>query len=819
MLTQAGSSPEYHADSSASVAALKRQAVADWIKGETGLDVPARTESGFRSALKDGVILCQLINAVQPPESDKVIHIAHNDNDGAAEKDKNLKSFLGALEDLEFPEKDTFTISNLTGPTQEDSLEVANSLLKLKSHVGGVNSDLIPSAAAKQEIPITTEASTFQARTPNLSAACTKSESMGFTTKIMDFWTSLLRQRIVSRGVDSESLTNPNVVPCEVFDKFSGMLCSIIAQVEAESCTSVGWEQEQRVSNLEATVEELRAKSSGESTSRTTDSHRSLRGSEREVETLWRRIQAEKEMGAALERQLQHEFGERQVIEKEMDGIRDDLDILSEYLVKAKPIEEENRQLYDTILDLKGKVRVVCRLMDDPKDEPGFVFSNGGDIAVTSGGKRKVFKMNAVVPPGVSDSQACEEAKPLVRSVMDGFSACVFSCGNQTRHGGSSFLGPDGIVSSFLEDILDIQAMRGGQADYRISIKMVTLHNGNAYDLLEEEGCEMFSGTSMQSSASRELNTPHGVEEILSLGTHRSKSLGRGERVVTVVVEGTCLGVDKEFRSYLHLVEIPGSHNQWFESKEVAAVERLLCGIAAGNLREDVLQGNPLTQLLEGALPKDTKAVVMVHLWALGEKSENVMESLKFCARVAKSKDGSESDEVRMVEAEEMVADAQKRCEAKDKEISSLRQEAEEFRLQKERTMAETKKIKQEIQQLKAQLAKTKQSSLKTIPEKKARREPMIPAQAKARTSIPSPQQSTSSMGLDPECSPRSPARATSPSKIPRKQTFGAEGRVSAGKKTVAAMKGSSIKRVTPRSSCADQKSSLKRQQVGRSLA
>lgn len=44
----------------------KRREAAEWIKQLSGIDVPYSSDNYFRAALKDGVILCRILNSVVP---------------------------------------------------------------------------------------------------------------------------------------------------------------------------------------------------------------------------------------------------------------------------------------------------------------------------------------------------------------------------------------------------------------------------------------------------------------------------------------------------------------------------------------------------------------------------------------------------------------------------------------------------------------------------------------------------------------------------------------------------------------------------------
>lgn len=58
-------------------AASRRAAAAEWIRAQTGIEVPADTDFVFRQALRDGIALCRLLNSLRPGAVSKVLWGVH----------------------------------------------------------------------------------------------------------------------------------------------------------------------------------------------------------------------------------------------------------------------------------------------------------------------------------------------------------------------------------------------------------------------------------------------------------------------------------------------------------------------------------------------------------------------------------------------------------------------------------------------------------------------------------------------------------------------------------------------------------------------
>ncbi|MBA0693308.1 hypothetical protein Goari_010799, partial [Gossypium aridum] len=151
---------------------------------------------------------------------------------------------------------------------------------------------------------------------------------------------------------------------------------------------------------------------------------------------------------------------------------------------------EENRMLYNQVQDLKGTIRVYCRVrpflqgQTNGQSTVDYIGENGNIMIVNplKQGKeaRKVFSFNKVFGPTVSQEQIYVDTQPLVRSVLDGFNVCIFAYG-QTGSGKTyTMSGPDlttkqtwGVNYRALSDLFQISKER---ADF-VKYEVVELYN------------------------------------------------------------------------------------------------------------------------------------------------------------------------------------------------------------------------------------------------------------------------------------------------------------------------------------------------------
>ncbi|KAK2975111.1 hypothetical protein RJ640_018913 [Escallonia rubra] len=105
---------------------------------------------------------------------------------------------------------------------------------------------------------------------------------------------------------------------------------------------------------------------------------------------------------------------------------------------------EENRKLYNEVQDLKGNIRVYCRIRpflpgQSEKHTAIEYIGESGELVVANSSKQgkdshRLFKFNKVFGPAATQEEVFVDTQPLIRSVLDGFNVCIFAYG-QTGSG------------------------------------------------------------------------------------------------------------------------------------------------------------------------------------------------------------------------------------------------------------------------------------------------------------------------------------------------------------------------------------------------
>lgn len=163
---------------------------------------------------------------------------------------------------------------------------------------------------------------------------------------------------------------------------------------------------------------------------------------------------------------------------------------IEELRVKQKKLDKKRREALSKILDIKGSIRVFCRVRPNLRvekrkfSEP--VSSGPEKIRVKFGGTRKDFEFDKVFTQESSQDSVFVEVEPILRSAMDGHNVCVFAYG-QTGTGKTFTMDgtneKPGIIPHALEELFR-QASLDNSSSFTFTMSMLEVYMGNLRDLL-----------------------------------------------------------------------------------------------------------------------------------------------------------------------------------------------------------------------------------------------------------------------------------------------------------------------------------------------
>ncbi|OMP02142.1 hypothetical protein COLO4_11308 [Corchorus olitorius] len=361
----------------------------------------------------------------------------------------------------------------------------------------------------------------------------------------------------------------------------------------------------------------------------------------------------------------------------------------------------ENQKLFNELQDLKGNIRVYCRIRPFLPGQSGkqtIVDSIGdnGQLAIANPSKPgkeglRSFKFNKIYGPTATQAEVFSDIQPFVQSVVDGYNVCIFAYG-QTGSGKTyTMTGPNGASEEewgvnyrAMNYLFKISQNRRSSIQYEVGVQMVEIYNEQPNGLAVPD-----ASMNPVLSASDVLNLINiGFKNRAMSATALNERSSRSHSIVTIHVRGKDLKAGNTLYGNLHLVDLAGSERvdrsevTGDRLKEAQHINKSLSSL--GDVIFALAQKSPhvpyrnskLTQVLQSSLGGQAKTLMFVQLNPDVTSYSESMSTLKFAERVSgvelgaarSSKDGGK--DVR--ELMEQMASLKDTIAKKDEEIERL---------------------------------------------------------------------------------------------------------------------------------------------------
>ncbi|XP_054446583.1 kinesin-like protein KIFC2 isoform X2 [Pteronotus mesoamericanus] len=325
------------------------------------------------------------------------------------------------------------------------------------------------------------------------------------------------------------------------------------------------------------------------------------------------------------------------------------------------------------LLELKGNIRVLCRLRPGTPSSP--VSSEpgpGGTVTTCYRGHQRRFRLDWVFPPDASQEEVFRELEPTVLSCLRGYSVCIFTYGQTGTGKTYSMEGPPedpGIAPRALQSLF--REMRTG-AQHCVTLSMVEIYNEAVRDLLApgpperlvvRQGPAGQGGLQVAGLTYWDVPNLETLNQMLSLGrsnrataaTAMNQHSSRSHALVTLTLRATPPTRGSGAAGTLHLVDLAGSERAWKAGaacrargdpadaqrlREARTINRSL--LALGGVMAALRARRPhvpfrdsqLTRLLQPALGSGATVVLLLQISTRPEDLGETVCSLKFAERV-----------------------------------------------------------------------------------------------------------------------------------------------------------------------------------------
>ncbi|CAK7348358.1 unnamed protein product [Dovyalis caffra] len=716
-------------------AASRRYEAAGWLRKMVGVvaakDLPAEpSEEEFRLGLRSGIILCNVLNKVQPGAVPKVVESpcdAALIPDGAAlsafQYFENVRNFLVAVQEMGIP---NFEASDLEQGGK--SARVVNTVLALKSYsewkqTGGngiwkFGGNVKPSVSAKSFVRKNSEPfmnSLSRNLSMNEKSFNTLSGDLDFSNKMSGSGSlsMLVRSVLLDKKPEEVPMLVESVLS-KVVEEFENRIASQYDMVKAASKEIVIPQGNKFL--LKSTCDKRTEDKNVRVIKKDEYFHKNqIAEEELKNKTQKQKMIFDQQQGdiQELKNTLRTTKAGMQFMQtkfhEEFNSLGMHIHGLAHAASGYHKVLEENRKLYNQVQDLKGSIRVYCRVRPFLSGQSNYLSTvdniEDGNITISTASKHgkgcKSFSFNKVFGPCATQAEVFSDMQPLIRSVLDGYNVCIFAYG-QTGSGKTyTMSGPrdlseksQGVNYRALGDLFLIAEQRKDTFSYNVAVQMIEIYNEQVRDLLVTDG-------KIRNSSQTGLNVPDAniipvsstfdVIDLMNLG-QRNRAVGatalndrssRSHSCLTVHVQGRDLTSGTILRGCMHLVDLAGSERvnksevTGDRLKEAQHINKSLS--ALGDVIASLAQKNPhvpyrnskLTQLLQDSLGGQAKTLMFIHISPEPDSLGETISTLKFAERVATVELGAahvNKDSTDVKELKEQIASLKAALAKKERE-------------------------------------------------------------------------------------------------------------------------------------------------------
>ncbi|XP_048419786.1 kinesin-like protein KIFC1 isoform X2 [Stegostoma tigrinum] len=380
-------------------------------------------------------------------------------------------------------------------------------------------------------------------------------------------------------------------------------------------------------------------------------------------------------------------------IEEQKSTIASLRDVIVDREERLHLTEQERRRLHNTVQELKGNIRVICRVrpvLDSEKEGCGEIehvqFSHDDDKVITltkkeeshigrdrKGEVKYDFSFDHVFQPMAKQKDVFEDISQLLQSALDGYNVCIFAYG-QTGSGKTFTMeGPDdmtpenmGMIPRAVDQIFaTAEKLKTMGWTYKFTASFLEIYNETLRDLLVTKPeknveyeikrlnnkSEQLHVTNLKYVTVTAEDQVHNLIAIAKANRSVAKTAAndrssRSHSVFQLMIEGNNSNRDLQCTSTLSLVDLAGSerldksHSKGDRLREAQAINTSLSCLghvimSLSNKESHIpYRNSKLTYLLQNSLGGNSKTLMFVNVSPLEENFSESLNSLRFASKV-----------------------------------------------------------------------------------------------------------------------------------------------------------------------------------------
>ncbi|XP_055080202.1 uncharacterized protein LOC129456525 [Periophthalmus magnuspinnatus] len=336
------------------------------------------------------------------------------------------------------------------------------------------------------------------------------------------------------------------------------------------------------------------------------------------------------------------------------------------------------KKYYNTVEDLKGKIRVFCRIRPVNQTEAAqgsaVVVEKIDDYSVnveTPRGPRE-FQFDQVFSAQATQEDLFQDANRLIQSAIDGYNVCIFAYG-QTGSGKTYTMVGDkerknsGIMPRSFNAIFDIIQENKTKFNFKVSAYMLELYNDRLQDLFVSPGGEGLAQSKRveikrnrkgvvfaQGAETKEASSAQQLYALFQqacanrhiAATKMNVESSRSHLIVGIKVESKNLTNGSISSGKLSLVDLAGSERaaktgaKDHKLKEANSINKSLSALGdvisalSSELPHVPYRNSKLTQIMQDSLGGNAKTLMIVNISPSGYNLDETLTSLIYATRV-----------------------------------------------------------------------------------------------------------------------------------------------------------------------------------------
>lgn len=343
-------------------------------------------------------------------------------------------------------------------------------------------------------------------------------------------------------------------------------------------------------------------------------------------------------------------------------------------------MHKEQRDLRNTIQDLKGNIRVYCRVrppLEKESTKPLFNLQvldacsiEVEKIELCNSSTRKgkhAFSFDGIFTPHSSQEDVFTEVSPMVQSALDGYNVCIFAYGQTgsgktyTMEGGCGREQYGIIPRAFNMIFTCMDDMKKMGWDLTIKASFLEIYNEIIYDLLNSSKDQVSHDIKMVNSKGpvdvyvsnlkeEEVKSSHDFIKLMifaqrnrqTAATLNNERSSRSHSVAQIKIYAIHEKRKEKYTSNLNLVDLAGSESgkTTLRMDETKHINRSLSELSKVILSLQTNQSHipyrnsKLTHLLMPSLGGNSKTLMLVNINQFDECFSETLNSLRFATKV-----------------------------------------------------------------------------------------------------------------------------------------------------------------------------------------